>query len=136
MRAYTTGTARTAQRANCPTQQKVRLRTSMVLHRGSHTRHRQQDFLHRWLSSTSISSNRGANVWIRRSPAAVGDTLRLVRVSRRSPRRVSRAGILCLSADCETPIGLAAPVKLRSRATATKANRSLKSSLGIHERNS
>jgi hypothetical protein len=37
-----------------------------------------------------------------------------------------------LSADCETPSFAAALVKLSSRATVTKAARSLKLSFGIH----
>ena len=38
-----------------------------------------------------------------RSPASVGATLRVVRASRRSPSRASRARSVWLSADCETP---------------------------------
>ena len=38
-----------------------------------------------------------------RSPASVGATLRVVRVSRRRPSRSSKPRIVWLSADCETP---------------------------------
>jgi MFS family permease len=61
----------------------------------------------------------------RRRPASVGLTLRVVRVSSRMPRRVSRPRIVWLRADCDRPICLAALVKLPSRATATNASRSL-----------
>ena len=44
-----------------------------------------------------------ATVWSRRSPAGVGDTLRVVRFSRRMPSRVSKPLIVWLSADCDTP---------------------------------
>ena len=63
---------------------------------------------------------RGATVWSRRSPAGVGDTLRVVRFSRRMPSRVSKPLIVWLSADCDTPSLIAARVKLRSSATAIK----------------
>ena len=52
----------------------------------------------------------------RRSPASVGETLRVVRVSSRSPSRASSPRMVWLSADCETPSLAAALVKLRSRA--------------------
>ena len=61
---------------------------------------------------------------ISRSPASVGVTLRVVRVSSRRPSRSSSARIVWLNAEGETPIFAAARVKLRSRATATKAARS------------
>jgi hypothetical protein len=67
-----------------------------------------------------------------RSPASVGDTLRVVRVSRRSPMRSSSWRIDWLSADCETPSLAAARVKLRSRATMAKVARTLKFSGGVH----
>ena len=38
-----------------------------------------------------------------RSPASVGETLRVVRVRRRTPSRASRPRMVWLSADCETP---------------------------------
>ena len=50
----------------------------------------------------------------RRSPASVGATLRVVRVSSRSPSRSSSPRMVWLSADCETPSFAAALVKLRS----------------------
>ena len=52
-----------------------------------------------------------------RSPASVGATLRVVRVSSRRPSRASSALMVWLSADCETPSLAAARVKLRSFAT-------------------
>lgn len=75
-------------------------------------------------SSASISSKRGATDCIRRSPASVGETLRVVRVNSRMPSRVSSARMVWLSAEGDTPSCAAARVKLRSRATAKKARRS------------
>jgi hypothetical protein len=73
------------------------------------------------------------------SPASVGATLRVVRVSNRTPKRSSSARIVWLRAEGDTPSCAAARVKLRSRATARKAARSaiggraiLKSHLQIH----
>ena len=60
------------------------------------------------------------------SPAAVGETLRVVRVSKRICRRASRPLIDWLNADCVTPSWAAARVKVPSRATATKDRRSLR----------
>ena len=54
----------------------------------------------------------------------VGDTRRVVRVRRRTPRRVSSPRTVWLSADCDTPSWAAARVKLCSRATIRKATRS------------
>ena len=68
-----------------------------------------------------------------RSPASVGDTLRVVRVSSRTPSRASSPRMVWLSADCETPSFAAALVKLRSRATATKARRSSRLPRCIHD---
>ena len=65
-------------------------------------------------SSASISSSRGPSVRSRRSPASVGATLRVVRVSSRRPSRSSSPRMVWLSADCETPSFAAARVKLRS----------------------
>ncbi|MNL58222.1 hypothetical protein D3C87_1818420 [compost metagenome] len=62
----------------------------------------------------------------KRSPAAVGDTLRVVRVSSRISSRASRPLMAWLSADCVTPSSEAARVKLPSRATVTKYRRSLR----------
>ena len=61
-----------------------------------------------------------------RSPAAVGETLRVVRVSRRISSRASRPLTAWLSADWVTPSNAAARVKLPSRATVTKDRRSLR----------
>ena len=82
-------------------------------------------------TSASISSKRAPSVCSSRAPASVGDTLRVVRVSSRMPSRVSSARRVWLSADCDTRSCAAARVKLPSRATATKANRSLKFSRGM-----
>ena len=82
-------------------------------------------------SSASISSKRGAIVRRRRSPASVGATLRVVRVKSRIPSRSSRFRTVWLSADGETRSFAAARVKLRSRATAPNATRSLKLSIPI-----
>src|SRR5208282_4957340 len=72
-------------------------------------------------SSASISSSREPTAPSRRSPAAVGATLRVVRAKSRSPRRASSPLIVWLSADCDTPSFPAALVKLRSLATARNA---------------
>ncbi len=61
----------------------------------------------------------------RRSPAGVGATLRVVRVRSRRPSCASSPRTVWLSADWETPSFVAARVKLCSRATASKAWRSL-----------
>jgi hypothetical protein len=68
-----------------------------------------------------------------RSPASVGETLRVVRIRSRTPSRASSPRIVWLSADCETPSFAAAFVKLRSLATARKTRRSLMPWRGIHE---
>ena len=81
----------------------------------------------------SISSKRGPMDRIRRSPASVGATLRVVRDNSLSPRRASRALTLWLKADGVTPTLDAALEKLFSRATARKATISLKSVIGIRE---
>ena len=60
-------------------------------------------------------------------------TLRVVRLSSRSPSRASSPPTVWLSADWETPSWAAARVKLRSRATARKASRSLRCARAIHE---
>ena len=76
-------------------------------------------------SSASISSKRLPMASNSRSPAGVGETLRVVRVSKRMPRRSSKPRMVWLSADWETPIWAAARVKLPSLATVRKAIRSL-----------
>src|SRR6266516_459886 len=58
----------------------------------------------------------------RRSPASVGETLRVVRVNNRTPKRLSSCLMVWLSADCETPSFAAALVKLRSCPTAMNAS--------------
>ena len=68
---------------------------------------------------------------ISRSPAAVGETLRVVRGSRRICSRSSSARTVWLSADWVTPSAAAARVKLPSRATVTKASRSLRLRLAM-----
>jgi hypothetical protein len=50
-------------------------------------------------SSASISSNRWPRLWRRRSPAPVGETVRVVRVSSLRPNRSSSPRIVWLSAD-------------------------------------
>lgn len=84
-------------------------------------------------SSCAISCSRGASVFSSRAPASVTETLRVVRVSSRTPSRASSASIEWLSAERETPICAAARVKLRSRATTTKACRSLRFSVVTDE---
>ena len=76
-------------------------------------------------TSAAICSNRGAMASMSFSPASVGATLRVVRASRRTPSRSSRVRMVWLSADAVMPSLAAALVKLRSRATARKACRSL-----------
>ena len=80
-----------------------------------------------------MSAKRGATVRSRRSPASVGATFRVVRVRSRIPSFASRLRIVWLRADCDTPSFVAARVKLRSSATATKATRSLKLSPAIYK---
>jgi hypothetical protein len=83
--------------------------------------------------SASISSKREPTLARSRSPASVGETLRVVRVSSRRPSLSSSPRTVWLSADCEIPSFFPALVKLRSRATARKARRSLTFSRRIHE---
>jgi hypothetical protein len=54
-------------------------------------------------SSDSISSSRGATASSSRAPASVVDTLRVVRVSSRTPRRASKADIAWLRAERDRP---------------------------------
>src|SRR5881296_275878 len=67
------------------------------------------------------------------APASVGATLRVVRASKRTPKRSSSSRIAWLSAEGVTPRRLAARVKLRSSATARNADRTLSSSRTICE---
>src|SRR5215213_11077576 len=77
--------------------------------------------------SASISAMRGPRDCRKRSPASVGATLRVVRVSSLRPMRSSRRLMVWLSVDCAIPSFAAALVKLRSLATTRNHNRSLKS---------
>jgi hypothetical protein len=80
----------------------------------------------------SIPSKCGPTVWIRRSPASVGATLRVLRVRSRNPSRASRSRMMRLRAGWDTPSCAAARVKLRSLATARRAIRSLMVSRAIY----
>src|SRR5580658_11017039 len=60
-----------------------------------------------------------------RSPASVGATLRVVRLSRRTPRLRSSVRITWLSDEADRPSSSAAFLKLRWAETAAKAFRSL-----------
>ncbi|MNL18079.1 hypothetical protein D3C87_1392100 [compost metagenome] len=84
-------------------------------------------------SSCSISLKCGLNTLSSLCPASVVDTLRVVRVSRRTPKRASSASIAWLSAERDKPSCAAARVKLRACATATKVWRSFRFSLAISE---
>ncbi|MNE06140.1 hypothetical protein D3C80_987220 [compost metagenome] len=77
------------------------------------------------VSSLSIWSKLTLTVCLKRSPASVGEMLRVVRFNNKMPKRSSRPRMLWLSADCETPSLPAALVKLPSRVTMRKACRSL-----------
>src|SRR5258708_3181924 len=81
--------------------------------------------------AASISPRAGRNCSSRCCPASVGATVRVVRASRRPPRRSSRARIEWLTADVLTPRRTAARVKLRSSATTAKAASTLSSSRGL-----
>ncbi len=82
-------------------------------------------------NSASISSMRWPTDCSRRSPAAVTDTLRVVRVSRRICIRSSNPEIAWLSAGWVTPSCAAARVKLPSRATVMKESKSLRLRLAM-----
>ena len=69
------------------------------------------------VSSASMLASVGRNIPKSRSPAAVGATLRVVRVSSRTPSLVSRRRIVWLSDDWEVPSFAAARVKLPASAT-------------------
>ena len=81
----------------------------------------------------SIRSRAGARSWRSAVPAAVGETLRVVRASSCSPNLFSRPRMEWLRADCEMPSRAAARVKLRSSATTANAESSPRSFLMIHE---
>lgn len=80
-------------------------------------------------ASISVSSPamRGASACSNRSPASVGATERVVRVSSRRPSRASSCLIAWLSVGCEVPSRAAARVKLRSSATARNHSISVRS---------
>ena len=59
------------------------------------------------------------------SPASVNETLRVVRLNSRMPRRASTAAIGWLSAEGDIPSSAAAARKLLVRASATTASYSL-----------
>lgn len=77
---------------------------------------------------SSILAKAGTKVSSSRDPVSVGVTLRVVRASKRIPRRASSLRITWLKADCESPNFFAAAVKLLASATATKIVKSAKSS--------
>ena len=83
-------------------------------------------------SSASISSSRGPIVRRRRSPASVGATLRVVRVSSRRPA-APRARGWSGSAPTATRPAAPQPREAPLRATARKARRSLRLWRGIYE---
>ncbi|OTP78321.1 Aldo-keto reductase [Caballeronia sordidicola] len=78
-------------------------------------------------SAASISLKSGDSFSMRRSPASVGATLRVVRFSRRSPSLASRRRTAMLRLDADTPLMRAASRKPPARATDTNAARSLNS---------
>jgi hypothetical protein len=59
------------------------------------------------------------------SPASVAETLRVVRLNRRTPSRASSAATAWLSAEVDMPSSVAAARKLPSRATAATASYSV-----------
>ena len=75
----------------------------------------------------------GRNRSSRRRPWSVSATLRVVRCSRRTPRRSSSCRIAWLSAEGVMPTRDAAARKLSSSATATNAVRSARSPRCIHK---
>ena len=80
-----------------------------------------------------MSSKAGRSVSASCSPPAVGETLRVVRVSSRTSSRSSSRFTVWLSADCDVPSRAAARVKLRSSQTVRNARRSPSSSRFIDE---
>src|ERR1700761_8784252 len=67
------------------------------------------------------------------SPASVRETLRVVRLKRRTPSVLSSPMIAWLSAEREMPSAPAAFWKLRCRASVTRASSSLRDGLAIGE---
>jgi hypothetical protein len=84
-------------------------------------------------SAPAICSIAGRSRSSKRKPASVTDTLRVVRCSRRTPRRSSSCRIEWLSADGVTLSCDAAARKLRCSATMTNAVRLASSARSIHE---
>src|SRR6266446_300960 len=78
-------------------------------------------------TAAATSPNAGTRRSSRRAPASVGVTLRVVRLRRRTPSRVSNRRTASLRVEAEVPRTVAAPRKLRCRATAVKASRSARS---------
>ena len=72
-------------------------------------------------TAASNSSNNGRKRVSMRSPASVGATLRVVRLSSRTPRLSSSSRMVWLSELVDSPSCAAALVKLPQSATATKA---------------
>src|SRR5471032_925388 len=75
-------------------------------------------------SATRIVERAGVMVLTNSAPISDSDTLRVVRLNKRTPIRASSAAIEWLSADVETFSSVAAARKLRCRATASTASNS------------
>src|SRR5438093_2517370 len=86
-----------------------------------------------WSSAPRMSPRAGRRRAMSCSPPSVGATLRVVLASRRTPICSSSPRIAWLRAEGDTPSRFAARVKLRSSATARKAERTLSSSRTIYE---
>src|SRR3569833_3905604 len=84
-------------------------------------------------SAASTPSSAGASPSIKRAPASVGVTLRVVRWSRRTPNLSSRRRTASLRADALAPLARAASRKPRACATARKAFRSPRSAFIVHQ---
>src|ERR1700676_3280080 len=82
--------------------------------------------------AASISLNNGVSFSMRRSPASVGATLRVVRLSKRSSSFDSRRRTAMLRLEAETPLIRAASRKPPARATETNTARSLNSMAIVH----
>jgi hypothetical protein len=78
---------------------------------------RYADAARRRITEALEGSEFGINAFKNRSPASVGVTLRVVRLSSRSPNFSSSLRTEWLRADCEIPTFVAARVKLCSSAT-------------------
>ena len=75
-------------------------------------------------SAAVISLKAGVRRSSSRAPASVGVTLRVVRLSRRTPSLASSRRTASLKVEADTPRSVAAARKLRRRATAENASRS------------